>query len=102
MNPNKILADIEAELGANFNSSDEAVLNSIYNDIVTIAIQTSNTSINDSSLIPHIKKAVKSEYLSRGAEGLSSRNEGSISSSYKDITETLRADIIRSGLRRCY
>ena len=102
MNETEILNQTIAELGANYNTSDEAVLKSIYNDIVTIAIATSNTDLFNMELIPYVKKAVKSEYLARGAEGLNSRSEGSISAIYKDITEQLRNDIIRGGLRRCY
>ena len=98
---NPIINEIIAELGANYNVSDESVLETIYSNVVTIATTTSNTDLND-YLIPYIKTATKSEYLARGSEGLKSRGEGSISSSFLDIEEKLRADIIRGGLRRCY
>lgn len=98
---NPIIDEIIAELGANYNTSDSGVLETIYNNIVTIATTTSNSDLND-ELIPFIKTATKSQYLARGSEGLKSRGEGSISSTFLDIEEKLRADIIRSGLRRCY
>lgn len=98
---NPIINQIIAELGANYNTSDSSVLETIYSNIVTIATTTSNTALTD-ELIPYIKTATKSEYLARGSEGLKSRSEGSISNSFNDIEEKLRADIIRGGLRRCY
>lgn len=95
-------SEIIAELGANYNTSDSAVLDTILADVTSIATQVTNLKSIDERLKPYIKKATKSEYLCRGADGLSSRGEGSISASYKDITDTLRADLIRGGLRRCY
>ena len=97
-----LLQEIIAELGANYNTSDESVLNQILTDIISIATQVTNLKSTDERLKPYIKKATKSEYLCRGADGLASRGEGSISASYKDITDTLRNDLIRGGLRRCY
>ena len=94
-NINKIIAD----LGANYNG-DEEVLKEIFEEVSSIASDISNRKKNDEKLFPYIKKAVKAIYLSRGAEGLTSRNEGSISTSYEDIIEKLRNDIIKSGLRR--
>lgn len=93
------LEKIIADLGANYNSNDESVLNEILEEVKSIAFDISNNS-NKEKLFPYIKKAVKSIYLSRGAEGLQSRGEGSISSSYEDIIEKLRNDIVKNGLRR--
>lgn len=94
-NINKIIAD----LGANY-KDDEEVLNEILEEVSSIASNISNRPKEDIKLFPYIKKATKAIYLSRGAEGLTSRGEGSISSSYEDIIEKLRNDIIKSGLRR--
>lgn len=94
--------EIIAELGANYNESDSGVIDTIIADITTIATEVTNLESSDERLTPYIKKAVKAEYLARGAEGLNSRSEGSISASYQDITDVLRADLIRGGLRRCY
>lgn len=94
-NTDKIIAD----LGANY-KDDEEILSEILEEVSSIASDISNRQKEDIKLFPYIKQAVKAIYLSRGAEGLTSRNEGSISSSYEDIIKKLRNDIIKSGLRR--
>lgn len=90
---------IVADLGENY-KEDEEVLTDILEEVSSIASDISNRQKNDEKLFPYIKKATKAIYLSRGSEGLSSRNEGSISTSFEDIIEKLRNDIIKSGLRR--
>ena len=95
-----MLEQIKKNLGANYKENTDDVLQDIIDDITSIACDNSNRKKDDEKLFPYIKKAVRSEYLARGAEGLLSRNEGSISSSYKDIVEELRNNIIKSGLRR--
>ena len=94
-NIDKIIAD----LGANY-KDDKNVLKEILEEVNSIASDISNRQKDDEKLFPYIKRAVKALYLSRGAEGLTSRNEGSISTSFDDIIEKLRIDIIKSGLRR--
>lgn len=95
MDIEKIIAD----LGANF-KNDRDVLEDILGQVTSIASDISNRKTDDEKLFPYIKKAVKAEYLARGAEGLTSKNEGSMSSSFEDIIEKLRNNIIKSGLRR--
>ena len=94
-NIDKIIAD----LGANY-KDDKKVLEEILEEVSSIASDISNRQKNDEKLFPYVKKATKAIYLSRGAEGLTSRNEGSISASFEDIIDKLRNDIIKSGLRR--
>lgn len=94
-NIDKIIAD----LGPNY-KNDIDVLEDILEGISSIASDISNRTADDEKLFPYIKKAVKAEYLARGAEGLISRNEGSVSSSFEDIIDKLRNNIIKSGLRR--
>lgn len=94
-NIDKIIAD----LGANY-KNDKDVLEDILEQVTSIASDISNRPKEDEKLIPYIKKAVKAEYIARGAEGLTSRNEGSMSSSFEDIVDKLRNNIIKSGLRR--
>jgi hypothetical protein len=94
-NIDKIIND----LGPNYRG-DANVLKQILEEISSIASDISNRQKNDTKLFPYIKKATKAIYLTRGAEGLTSRNEGSISTSFEDIIEKLRNDIIKSGLRR--
>ena len=94
-NIDKIIAD----LGANY-KNDKDVLEDILEQVTSIASDISNRQKDDEKLFPYIKKAVKAEYLAWGAEGLTSRNEGSMSSSFEDIVDKLRNNIIKSGLRR--
>lgn len=94
--------EIIAELGANYDTNDSGVIEKYIQDFTTIATEISNLNASDDRLYPYIKKAVISRYLSRGAEGLKSRNEGSISASYEDILDGLKKDLARGGLRRCY
>lgn len=93
-NIDKIIAD----LGANY-KDDEEVLKDILEEVISIASHISNNN-NTEALFPYIKKAVKAEYLVRGSEGLTSRNEGSFFSSFEDIIDKLRNNIIKNGLRR--
>lgn len=95
MDVDKIIED----LGANY-KNDEEVLEEILKDVSSIASNISNRKVDDEKLFPYIKKATKAIYLCRGAEGMTSRGEGSISSSYEDVIEKLRNDIIKNGLRR--
>lgn len=90
---------IIADLGANY-KNDKDVLEDIIEQVTSIASNISNRKKEDEKLFPYIKKAVKSEYIARGAEGLTSRSEGSMSSSFEDIIDKLRNNIIKSGLRR--
>ncbi len=94
-NTDKIIAD----LGANYRKEDKEVLEEILVEVTSIASDISNKQ-KEEKLFPYIKRAVKSEYLARGTEGLTSRTEGSMSSSFEDIIDTLRNNIIKSGLRR--
>lgn len=91
---------IKSNLGENYIEDTDDVLQDIIEDMTSIACDISNRQATDEKLFPYIKKAVRSEYLARGAEGLTSRSEGSISSSYEDIIEKMRDNIIKNGLRR--
>lgn len=95
-----MLEQIKKRLGANYQEDTDEVIQDIIDDITPIACHISNRKKDDIDLVPYIKKAVVSEYNARGAEGLLSRNEGSVSSSFIDIEEKLRNDIIKNGLRR--
>ena len=94
-NIDKIIAD----LGANY-KNDVNVLNEIFEEVSSIASYISNRQKDDEKLYPYIKKATKAIYLCRGAEGLQNRGEGSMSSSFEDIIDKLRNDIVKNGLRR--
>lgn len=89
---------IIADLGPNYRDDNE-VLQEILEEVNSIASDISNNKDTE-KLFPYVKKAVKAIYLCRGGEGLTSRNDGSISNSFEDIIDKLRNDIIKSGLRR--
>ncbi len=93
-NIDKIIND----LSVNYRG-DEEVLQDILDEVSSIASDISNRKADDEKLYPYIKKAVKAIYLCRGAEGMQSRGEGSISNSFEDIIEKLINDIIKNGLR---
>lgn len=80
-------------LGANYIENTDDIIEDIIEDMTAIASDASNRDTDDDKLIPYIKKAVISEYNSRGAEGLLSRSEGGISSSFNDIEAKLRKDV---------
>ena len=95
-----MLDKIINDLGANYNSKDEEVLEDILNEVSSIASNISNRNADDEKLYPYIKKAVKSEYLRRGAEGMQSTSESGVSSSFEDVIDKMRNDIVKNGLRR--
>jgi len=95
-----MLEEIIEDLGDNYNDADEDILESIIERVTTVAQTLSNNESEE--LNPYIKTCVKSEYLSRGGEGLSSLSESGKNSSFIDNIEKMRNDIIKAGLRRCY
>ncbi|MDO4282351.1 MAG: hypothetical protein Q4D02_01830 [Clostridia bacterium] len=98
----EIIEKIKNVLGANYRENTEELIEDTYNEMYSIALNTSHlkSSNKEELLYPYIKEAVVSKYIRMGAEGMSNRNEGSESSSFIDIEEKMRNDIIRAGLRR--
>lgn len=95
-----MLEKIKANLGANYTENTDTVLQDIIDEITSIACDISNRNKDDEKLFPYINKAVKAEYLTRGAEGLLSNTEGGISNSFEDIIDKMRSNIIKNGVRR--
>lgn len=95
-----MLNEIKAELGANFKTGDDSILQKYIDDLTIVALQVSNRSTGDTAMNYLIKQAVESVYLRRGDEGINSSSEGSLSSSYKDVENKLRNDIIKNSLRK--
>ena len=95
-----MLAEIKTDLGANFKTGDDSILTLYIDELTAIALNISNKDSLDTSLEFFVKTAVKSSYLKRGDEGTSGSSEGSLSSSYLDIQNELRNNIIKSGLRK--
>lgn len=93
-----MLDKIKKRLGANYIENTDDIIEDIIEDFISIACDASNRKKDDKKLFPYIKKAVISEYNQRGAEGLLSRNEGSVSSSFSDIEKKLRTDLIQIRL----
>lgn len=87
------------DLGANYREEDKKVLEEILEEVNSIAFNISNNK-NKKQLFPYVKRAVKAEYIQRGAEGLLSLNESGVSSQFEDIIDKMRNNIIKSGLRR--
>lgn len=87
------------DLGANYRNDDDVLLD-IINEVTSIASNISNRKETDEKLYPYIKTAVKSIYLARGGEGISSINESGKSLSFDDAIEKMRNDIVKNGLRR--
>lgn len=100
-----MLNEIISELGDNYNSNDESVLNEILEEVTANALTISNRADNTENKVflkQEIKSCVKGIYLQRGAEGLTSLSQSGISSNFNDCMDKLRNDIIRNGKRRCY
>lgn len=85
---------LKKDLADNYHDKDEDVIETLVNNYLLIASSASNRDINDKKLIPFVYTAVKAAYLKRGDEGTLSSNEGGLSSSYIDIEEKLRKDVI--------
>lgn len=98
----KLLIKLKKALGANYRDNTEDILYDLFLEMYSIALNTSHFNSKNSKnlLYPYVKEAVISKYLRLGAEGLSSKSEGSQSSSFIDIEDKLRNDIIKSDLRR--
>ena len=93
-----MLNEIIADLGNNYRAEDNAVLGNILSDITSQALSISNRKTTD-VLEFEIKEAVKTIYLQRGTEDVSSLNESGRSSTYRNAIEKLRTDIVSNGKR---
>ena len=91
---NKIIAD----LGNNYNANDDEVLKDIIADISSQALYISNRKTTD-GLEFEIKQAVKSIYLLRGTEDVQSLSESGRTTTYRDVIQELRTNIISNGKR---
>lgn len=100
-----MIDEIISELGDNYNSDDESVLNNILEEVTANALTISNLSNNIQNqdyLKQEIKSCVKGIYLQRGSEGLNNLSQSGINSSFNDCMDKLRNDIIKNGKRKCY
>lgn len=95
-----LTSKIKSILGVNYVEESDEILENLIREIAPIASNASNRLEDDEKLFPYISQAVRAEYLARGAEGLSSRSEGSMSSSFNNIIEEMRLNIVKNGVRR--
>ena len=96
----EIFDEVKRDLGVNFNNTDVQVLQTIIDKVVANALFISNRSKNDIELLkPEIEECVKTIYLQRGTEDVSSQSQSGLSSNFKNAIETMRNDIILNGKR---
>lgn len=109
-----LLQVIIGRLGDNYKSTDEEVLKSILDEIISNASYISNREIDTSStnpevatlkdenlkiLSPEITIACVIAYENRGVESVESQSALGESNKFVDYTEKLRNDIIKNGKR---
>lgn len=109
-----VLQIIINRLGDNYKASDENVLKSILDEVISNASYISNREIDTSStnpevatiedenlkiLSPEIIVASIIAYENRGVESVKSKSELGESNTFVDYTEKLRNDIIKNGKR---
>lgn len=100
----KILDEIIKDLSDNYRN-DKEVLTSLLDDIINDALFISNRRFKTDKeeqltiLKSNIKKAVKSVYLQRGSEDVSSNSESGTSNTYEQVVEVMTLDIIRQNKR---
>lgn len=107
MTKEKLLESIKTDLNANYRNDDE-VLNDLFEEVLNDALFISNrkklyeTSEEEqiTILASNIRKCVKSIYLQRGSEDVTSQSLSGISNTYDDSIERMKADIIKQGKRR--
>ena len=100
-----LMTSIIADLGANYRSEDSEVLTDIYNEAVNNALRFSNRQYKSDQdaqieiLASDIRRCVKTIYLQRGAEDVSSQTQSGLASVYDDAMERMRNDIYKGGKR---
>lgn len=107
MTKEKLLESIKTDLNANYRNDDE-VLNDLFEEVLNDALFISNrkklyeTSEEEqiTILASNIRKCVKTIYLQRGSEDVTSQTLSGISNIYDDSIERMKADIIKQGKRR--
>ncbi len=112
MTRNDLLISIINDLGANYKRTDETVLGEILDEIINDALLVSNRyskaiqsdasmSAQITILQSEIRNCVKAVYLRRGAEEISSENNGvlSLNMTFEDAIDRMTSHIIKTGKR---
>jgi len=96
-----MLQEIIFNLGQNFKSGDEDILNSILDNFTTEAKNITNkTDVTDCKM--EIMNATKTAYLQRGTEDVTDLNSPERSMKYVDPMDKLRIDLVKNGKRRIF
>ncbi len=106
MTKEKLLESIKTDLNANYRNDDE-VLNDLFEEVLNDALFISNRKklyeTNEEKqitiLASNIRKCVKTIYLQRGSEDVTSQSLSGITNTYDDSIERMKADIIKQGKR---
>ena len=116
MTKETLLQSIVDDLGANYRSEDSLILGALLDETIENALDISNrkqlVSIDENGyyvadslsnqliiLASEIRRAVKSLYLQRGSEDVSTQSNSGISSTFDNAQKRLRDDIIANGKR---
>lgn len=112
MTKQELLTSIKNDLGVNYyDDSTSTIIGEILDEVINDALFVSNRRFkvdpdDETSLEPqldilgsNIRRAVKSIYLQRGSEDVSSTNQSGISSNFDDVMQKMRDDIIKGGKR---
>lgn len=100
-----LMTSIIADLGSNYRTEDADVLTDIYNEVVDNALRFSNRQFKTDRdaqieiLASDIRRCVKTIYLQRGAEDVSSQTQSGLASTYDDAMEKMRNDIYKGNKR---
>ena len=109
MTKTALLNSIISDLGANYSTSDAGLLSSLLDEMIDEALFISNRrflatdevmlGLQLDILAPNVRRAVKTVYLQRGAEDVTSQSRSGLSSTYDLAVETMQKDIARTGKR---
>lgn len=100
----EILEEIIKDLSDNYRE-DKEVLEFLLDDVIEDALFVSNRRFKrdkDSQLLilkSNIKKCVKTVYLQRGTEDVTSSSSNGLSNTYDKAMETMQNDIVRQNKR---
>lgn len=110
MTKQELKTAIVNDLGANYDSTDSGVVDSILDDVINDALLISNrfnkAQASEEAMAKHlavlssdIKQCVKTLYLRRGSEDVKQQSQSGLSGTFDNANQTMRDSIIRSGKR---
>ena len=98
-----MLQEIIRQLGDNYDTNDNQVLQDLIDEITYSALSFTNRTDNQDNrddLKESIKRCVIAKYLQRGGEGTTSTNELGKSATFYDPIERMQKELIQEGKRR--